>query len=136
MQLPFLQYLDPNINFVPISMAFQDYETAVEVAKSVRKAMEGRDVMILASSDFSHYVPPDQAKLDDTKVMDKIIDLDAKGVYDTVRKYDVTMCGYGPIMTMLLASEGKSAKLLKYANSGDVQAMDRVVAYASVAVYR
>ena len=65
-----------------------------------------------------------------------MLDLDAKGVYDAVRRYDVSMCGYGPTMAMILASEGKSAKLLKYANSGDVQAMDRVVAYASVAVYR
>ena len=135
-QLPFLQYLDPNISFVPIAMAFQDYDTAVELAKSVRKAAEGRDVMILASSDMSHYVTPHQAKVDDTKVLDKVLNLDAKGVYDAVRKYDVSMCGYGPTMAMILASEGKSAKLLKYANSGDVQAMDRVVAYASVAVYR
>jgi len=135
-QLPFLQYLDPKATFVPIAMAYQDYETAVEVARSLRGAIEGRDVVILASSDMSHYVSPHQAKVDDTKVIDKILDLDAKGIYDAVQRYQVSMCGYGPTMAMVMACGGKSAKLLKYANSGDVQTMDRVVAYASIAVYR
>jgi hypothetical protein len=55
-------------------------------------------------------------------------------MYSTVTSNDISMCGYGPVMTMLLICEGKQAKLLKYANSGDVHPMDTVVGYAGIIV--
>jgi AmmeMemoRadiSam system protein B len=133
-QLPFLQYLKRDIKLVPISMGFQDYETAVEAAKAIKKAIAGRDVCIIASTDFSHYIPPEKARQLDTKVIDKILALDPKGMYQTVTSNDVSMCGYGPVMTMLLSCGGKEAKLLKYANSGDVHPMETVVGYAGIVV--
>jgi len=133
-QLPFLQYIDRDIRIVPISMGFQDYETAVDTAKAVKKAIAGRDVCIIASTDFSHYIPPEKARELDTKVIEKILALDPKGMYNTVTTNDVSMCGYGPVMTMLLSCGGKGAKLLKYANSGDVHPMDTVVGYAGIIV--
>jgi MEMO1 family protein len=135
-QLPFLQYIKRGIKIVPISMGFQDYETAVETAKAIRKATAGHDVVIIASSDFSHYIPPEKARQLDTKVIERILAMDPKGMYGAVTSNDVTMCGYGPVMTMLLACEGKEAKLLKYANSGDVRPMDTVVGYAGMIVTR
>jgi hypothetical protein len=133
-QLPFLQYIKRDIKIVPISMGFQDYETAVETDKTVRKAIAGHDVCIIASTDFSHYIPPEKARQLDTKVIERILALDPKGMYDTVAANDVSMCGYGPVMTMLLSCEGKEAKLLKYANSGDVHPMDTVVGYAGIVI--
>ena len=133
-QLPFLQYIKRDIKIVPISMGFQDYDTAADTAKAVKKAIVGKDVCIIASSDFSHYIPPEKARQLDNKVIEKIIALDPKGVYDTVTLNDISMCGYGPVMTMLLGCEGKQAKLLRYANSGDVHPMDTVVGYAGIIV--
>ena len=133
-QLPFLQYIKRDIKIVPISMGFQDYETAVDAAKAIRKAVAGRDVCIIASTDFSHYIPPEKARQLDHKVIDRILALDPKGMYGTVTSNDVSMCGYGPVMTMLLSCGGREARLLKYANSGDVQPMDTVVGYAGIVV--
>jgi len=135
-QLPFLQYIKRDIKIVPISMGFQDYETAVETAKAIRKAVAGRDVTIIASTDFSHYIPPERARQLDAMVIEKILAIDPKGMYDAVTSNDVTMCGYGPVLAMLLSCEGREAKLLRYANSGDVHPMETVVGYAGMIVTR
>lgn len=133
-QLPFLQYIKRDIKIVPISMGSQDYQTAVDTTKAIKKAIVGRDVCIIASTDLSHYIPPEKARQLDAKVIERILALDPKGMYDTVTSNGVTMCGYGPVMTMLLSCEGKGVKLLKYANSGDVHPMDTVVGYAGMVV--
>jgi AmmeMemoRadiSam system protein B len=133
-QLPFLQYIFPEAMVVPIAMGFQDLETAKELAKEIRKAVEGKDVAILASSDMSHYISPAAAKKQDSKLIEKVLALDAKGVEDVIQRYDISACGYGPIMTMLLSCGGKKAELLRYATSGDVAPMDEVVGYAGIVI--
>lgn len=135
-QLPFIQYIKEDVTFVPISMAAQDHETAAEVADEIKAACEGRDVVIIASTDFSHYVPAQVAARQDRPVIDRILALDPEGVYDTVIRKNVSMCGYGPVMAMLMASGGKRAELLKYGNSGDVSPMEDVVGYAAIKVVR
>jgi len=135
-QLPFIQYFKEDITFVPIAMAAQDHETAVEVAEEIKKACRGRDVVIIASTDFSHYVPAQEAAKQDRSVIDRILALDAEGVYDTVIRKNISMYGYGPVMAMLLASGGSRAELLKYGNSGDVSPMEDVVGYAAIKVVR
>jgi len=72
----------------------------------------------------------------DQAVIDKILALDAEGVYDTVIRKDVSMCGYGPVMVMMLACGAKGASLLKYGSSGDVTPMRDVVGYASLVLTR
>lgn len=135
-QLPFIQHIKEDITFVPIAMAAQDYETAVEVADEIKNASRGRDVVVIASTDFSHYVPAQVAARQDRSVIDRILALDAEGVYDTVIRKNVSMCGYGPVMAMLLASGGSRAELLKYGTSGDVSPMEDVVGYAAIKVVR
>ena len=93
-------------------------------------------MIVIASSDFSHYVPPQEAKRKDTLVIEKILKLNAKGVETAVNSQDVSMCGYGPVMAMLEAVNGEDAQLLKYATSGDVSPMDEVVGYAGIIVTR
>jgi AmmeMemoRadiSam system protein B len=133
-QLPFLQYLEPDIKFVPLCIGQQTYKMAREIGGIISKAIKGRDVVVLASTDFSHYVPMEIAKKKDMKALEAIIKLDAKGLYKTVDKLNISMCGYGPVMTMIEAVDGSQAKLLKYSTSGDVMEMREVVGYGAVIV--
>jgi AmmeMemoRadiSam system protein B len=131
-QIPFIQFFSEEARIVPIVMAAQVFETAREVADELRKAIRGRDVIIIASSDFSHYIPASEAKKQDEAVIHKILSMDAEGVYDTVIRRDVSMCGYGPVMVSMLASGASHAELLRYGTSGDVTPMRDVVGYASL----
>jgi len=133
-QLPFIQYLAPSTKFVPVCMLMQDYKAAAEVGQIIGEAIEGHDAVVIASTDFSHYVSPKAAKEKDTLAIDQILDLNPKGLEETVRKNRITMCGYGPVMAMLEAVGGSGAELLKYATSGDVRPMAEVVGYAGIVV--
>lgn len=151
-QLPFLQHLSADLKFVPICMAFQEYEIAAEVGEMVAAAVKDRDALIVASSDFSHVgmnysqIPPrgktapEWAKEQDAKALEKILALDPKGLQDRVAKDDISMCGYGPVTAMLVAAKrlgAKEARLLKYGSSSDVSRDDEMaVGYGAVAVYR
>lgn len=133
-QLPFIQHLQPDMRFVPICMMLQDWKTAREVGRIIRESIAGKDVVVIASSDFSHYVSPETARAKDDIAIQKILKLDAKGLYSACAKHNISACGYGPIMAMLEAVKGSSAELLKYATSGDVRPMAEVVGYASIIV--
>ena len=133
-QLPFLQYLSPSVRFVPICMGFQDYEAATGLGKTIKSAVKGRDVVVIASTDMSHYVPKDLAKKKDSMALDAIKAMDSKRLYEVVRDEDISMCGYGPVIATMTACAGGKAEVLKYASSGDVQPMRDVVGYASVAI--
>ncbi len=140
-QLPFLQYLFGKVSIVPISMMYQTPQTSKDLADAILKAVEklGRDIIIIASSDMSHYEPHDVAVAKDKLAIGKIIDLDPEGLYNVVMDKNISMCGVGPVMTLLYyakAVEGKGAELLKYATSGDVTGEKTwVVGYAAVRVF-
>ncbi|MGQ0798386.1 MAG: AmmeMemoRadiSam system protein B [Methanobacteriota archaeon] len=151
-QLPFLQVLSERSTFVPVCMAFQEYELAQEVGEVVASAASYRDVLVIASSDFTHVGPqyyqmpprgttaPEYARKQDAKAIERILALDAKGFADRVRKDDISMCGHGPVAALLVAAKalgGKDAKLLKYGTSSDVSGDDTTaVGYAAIAIYR
>jgi AmmeMemoRadiSam system protein B len=135
-QVPFIQYFSKDVKFLPITMLLQDYQIAKDLGLSLRRACQGKDVIIIASSDFSHYVPPGFARKQDTAVIEKILALDAPGVETTVLTKRVSMCGYGPVMAMMEAVKGGSAELLRYATSGDLRPMAEVVGYAGIVVRR
>lgn len=140
-QIPFLQYLFGQVRFVPISMMLQDLDTATEVGRDIAKAAkaEGGDVVVVASTDFSHYVPREVAQRNDDLAIQRILALDAPGLFKVVEERGISMCGYGPVMAAIEACSGMGAKkgeLLKYATSGDVMPMREVVGYASIALTR
>jgi len=135
-QLPFIQYLDPEVKVVPIVMGRQDLIMARETAKVLREACAGKDVVILASSDLSHYLPAGAARKRDEMVLERILGLDAEGVIDVVERNDISMCGSGPVASMMMACNGSKARLLHYGNSGDVRPMDEVVGYAAALVLK
>ena len=136
-QIPYLQFFKKEIKIVPITMLIQEMEAAVEVGKIIRESVNslGRDAVIIASSDFSHYVPKNIAYKRDAMAIDRIVKRDIEGFYRTILENKITICGYGPITAMLTATRGK-VELLKYATSGDVQPMDEVVGYASFKVVK
>jgi predicted class III extradiol MEMO1 family dioxygenase len=99
---------------------------------------EIRNVLIVASSDMSHYERAATAKEKDFKAIQQIVDLNPEGLYHAVREYGITMCGYGPAVAMLVACKflgATRAELVKYANSGEVSGdYDLVVGYAGIVV--
>ncbi len=134
-QLPFLQFFKKEIKIVPIVMMAQDYEFASELSDIIHDAIKDRDAVVIASSDFSHYVPKKSAYERDLRAINFLISGDIKGFYKALGEYNVTACGYGPIATAMLSTRGR-ARLLKYATSGDIFPMEEVVGYASIAIER
>lgn len=137
-QVPFIQYIDPGAKILPIIMSRQDSLTAGRLADILKVVCRNRDVVIIASSDLSHYIPKDKAKILDYKVLENITSLSADGIFETVRSNRISACGYGPIATAMMATDPGSAEVLKYSNSYDSLGGDpsAVVGYASVAMYR
>ncbi len=138
-QLPFLQYLyQDKLTIVPICMMMQDLETSVEVGKAVAEACKEKNVIIIASSDMTHYENAESAKRKDKLAIDAILSLDEFKLELTVYKYNISMCGYGPVAAALKASKmlnGKEAKLLAYGTSGDITGdYSSVVGYAAIAI--
>jgi AmmeMemoRadiSam system protein B len=140
-QVPFLQYFFKDFKIVPIALGLQDYETAREVAGELTAAIEkypGK-VVIVASSDFTHYEPAEVAKRKDGLLIERIEKLDVPGLYDEISSLNATCCGYGPIAAMMLSCKRRGAakaRLLAYATSGDVTGDREVVGYAGLAVVK
>jgi MEMO1 family protein len=140
-QLPFLQYrFGQGFKILPICMGMQDEETAIEVGDLVADLISesGRRVVIIASSDFTHYDTAEHAKEIDSEVIDAILNFNISDMYGRLYQRNASVCGYGPIAAMLSASQklgGSRATLLKYANSGDVSGdVSAVVGYAAIIV--
>jgi AmmeMemoRadiSam system protein B len=153
-QLPFIQYFKSKFKIVPIQMLDTRLQTCLEVGKAVAEAIKdrgqardegraakkkrSREVLIVASSDMSHYERAAAAKEKDYKAIKHILNLDPEGLYRTVKDYGITMCGYGPAVAMLTACKilgASEAKLVKYANSGEVSGdYEQVVGYAGIVV--
>jgi len=140
-QLPFLQHLfGDKFKMVPICMMMQDRETSEEVGRAIAKAAAKKDIVVIASTDFTHYEPQQSAVVKDGKAIDNILALDWHGLMRTVEDENITMCGYGPVSAMLKAAKelgAKKAKLLKYATSGETAVpMSQVVGYGSIAILK
>lgn len=125
-QLPFLQVLtDNNFTFVPISLKWQsDLDAYRRIGAAIGEAIKttGEDVLVIASSDFTHYEPQVVAETMDKMAIDAILALDPERLLKTVYENDISMCGVGPVATMLHAVKVLSAthaELIKYATSAD-----------------
>ncbi len=133
-QLPFLEYVLPHPRFVALEVAFDSFAHLERVARVVRAAVEHRDVLLIASTDFSHYVPVATARRLDGLAIDAILARDARRLYDVVRSEDISMCGIAPTTVLLaaLAEEPLAARLLRWGHSGEATPMRDVVGYASL----
>jgi MEMO1 family protein len=139
-QVPFLQRCAPKLSILPIAVGVGDYETLEvlghAVAEGVKQAPE--PTLIVASSDLNHYEPDHLTRVKDRKAIDRILDLDAAGLYETVMREQISMCGFGPVVAMLVAARdlgARRAELVKYATSADAGGpTDAVVGYAGIVV--
>ncbi len=140
-QLPFLQYiLEEPFQIVPIAMKNQSYDASMVLGETVGKLIQKENVVVLASSDFTHFETHERAKNKDSKVLDAIEKMDAKSMYDIKFKLNVTMCGYGPIAATIETAKKTDrvkSKILNYATSGDVSGdRSQVVGYGSAMFYK
>ena len=139
-QMPFIKYRFPRARIVPVMMGQQDLPGATRLGEVITEAVRQtkRDIRIVASSDFSHYVPAAKAKSDDLWAIEPLTTLDVKEFYRRIGERGVTACGYGPIAAMVTACSNlgaTTAKLIRYATSGDVTGDTReVVGYAGITV--
>ena len=148
-QLPFLQALRPELKIVPIAIGTSDFdvlrglgETLADVIaehhEEDQKAERQAKVLIIASSDMNHYESDTITRIKDHKAIERVLAMDARGLWEVVLNEDISMCGFGPTVVMLTAAKllgATSATLVKYATSGDVSGdYESVVGYAGIIV--
>lgn len=140
--LPLLQQSLPrNFSIVPISILRQNPITAMEVAEKIRDANKvmKRKLMIIASSDFSHFESPVDGKKKDDMVLEQIEKQDAEKLYDTVIQHRISVCGYGPIMALMeyskLVAEKPTSVILARGHSGRTRPSSSVVDYITILFY-
>jgi len=140
-QLPFLQYLyGSSFRFVPICFRMQDLTSSREVGYAVASALADKNAVIIASTDMTHYEPHRKASEKDRRAIDAILKMDEILFYKTVESYDISTCGYGPVIALITAAKklnAKKAELLSYKTSGDITGdLSSVVGYAAVGFTR
>jgi hypothetical protein len=139
-QLPFLQVKNPRVAFVPIAVGTSKYEMLEALGQAVAAVVDSQrePVLIVASSDMNHYENDRTTRVKDHKAIERILALDARGLFDVVVREDISMCGFGPSVVMLTAARklgATTAELIRYATSGDVSGeRDMVVGYAGMVV--
>ena len=140
-QLPFLQFLaESEIFFVPITVGTSDLGALKGLGEALAIAIQkvpGR-TLIIASSDMNHYESDSVTRVKDQNAIACMLDLDAEGLYEVVKTENISMCGFGPVTAMLIATiqlGATAGELVKYATSGDIFGeRDQVVGYAGLIV--
>lgn len=140
-QLPFIKAINPKAQIVPVCMGSWHYDKCKDLAQAIFKAAENtkKKIVVIASTDMTHYTDSSIAKICDNMAIESILDLNPKGLFDTVKNKDISMCGVSPTTTAIIYSnlkEAKKAELLKYSNSGDITGdFSEVVGYAGIIIY-
>jgi AmmeMemoRadiSam system protein B len=135
-QLPFLQFIYPRrFKFVPICMMLQDLKTSVEVGEAIARVAEKHGAAVLASSDWTHYEPQEEAQSKDKQAIEAALQMNEKKFQEIIEERPVSACGYGPVTAMIHAAKLRGARigsLLSYQTSGDVTGdKSSVVGYAA-----
>jgi len=145
-QLPFLQALRPELKIVPIAVGTSDFDVLRDLGEALADVIGDRyeeedqheKVLIIASSDMNHYESDAITRVKDHKAIERVLAMDARGLWEVVMNEDISMCGFGPTVVMLTAAKllgATSATLVKYATSGDVSGdYESVVGYAGIIV--
>lgn len=140
-QLPFIAHANPGARIVPLVLMHHDLEVCQDIGRSLTRAIRqtpGRRVLVIASTDLTHYEPYRLAKQKDQCAIDCILTLDPAGLLHTCKQMGISMCGAGPTAAMLYtacALGATHAQLLCYATSGDVsEDYTSVVGYAGLTI--
>ena len=135
-QIPIMQEMYSDFKILPISMINQNKDAAKDIGLAIVKIAEKKKVMIIGSSDFTHYEQNEFAHEQDMALIEPILNLDVKKFYDVLEDRNVSACGYGAIATTMIACKELGAtkgELLKYATSGDITGdTSSVVGYGSI----
>ncbi len=141
-QIPFLQYKNPQIKIVPICLGKMSLEEVKELGKGIAEVIRRyseKYIIIVGSSDFSHYVPHEVAKEKDMRAIKEILRLSEESFLEIVYKERLSVCGYNPIAVTINACKNlgaKQAELIEYMTSGDViKDYSSVVGYAGIVIY-
>ena len=138
-QLPFIQMLLPQARLVPLVMGEQRLDTCQRLAKTLADCIFEKKVLLVASTDLSHYHSYKEAKRLDARVIDRVKKLDPDGLYSDLTSGRCEACGGGPMITTMLAAKrlgAVSSEVLFAANSGDVIGDRlRVVGYMAAALW-
>jgi AmmeMemoRadiSam system protein B len=141
-QIPFLQYLKKDVRIVPILLTHTDSTVYKEIGKGIAEAIKDRpsEVVIMASSDMTHYEDQDSASRKDLLAIVAILELNEDELLKRIREYHITMCGYAPVVSLISACKDLGAgetELVKYQTSGDViRDFSSVVGYAGIIIKR
>jgi hypothetical protein len=139
-QLPFLQRLVPDFRFVPVVLGTDRYPVLEELGHAVAVVVSAQKdpVLVIASSDMNHYESDAVTRVKDHRAIVQIVELNPRGLYDTVRAAGISMCGYAATVAMLVAVldlGAKKAQLIRYATSGDISGdREQVVGYAGIII--
>lgn len=139
-QLPFLQYVyEEGLLLVPVMMGDQSFESARRVGRAIADAVEGRDAVVIASTDMTHRESAATARKQDQVLIRRIEALDAEGLIRERAARQISMCGPGPVAATIVAAKAMGASevaSLAYATSGDVMPSYDVVAYYAAVMRR
>jgi len=139
-QVPFLQFMRPDVTIVPLCLGFGDFAGCRSLGKGIAQAIReyGEDILIVASSDMTHYESAAAARAKDDLAIREVLSLNPEGLLKVCRSEGITMCGVVPATVMLVAAlelGATKAELVRYATSGDITGDNRqVVAYAAFTV--
>lgn len=139
-QLPFLQVVQSKLQIVPIVVGTTEFDVLRGLGEALADVIGAQEenILIVASSDMNHYESDAIARVKDRKAIERVLALDARGLWETVINEDISMCGFGPAVIMLTAAKllgATSAKLVRYATSGDISGdRESVVGYAGIFV--
>ena len=142
--IPFIQYFlaEHPFSIVPISMTDQSFKSASLVAKMILRGASKtkKKIMVIASCDFSHYLPPAKGRELDQIILENILMRDAPGVERAVIENRLSVCGYGPVMSLMEYANSKSPEyqieVLARGHSGEVSPSPEVVNYISLMLYK
>jgi len=139
-QIPFLQVLRRDFLLLPLCLGHLGYNDCLEVGQGLAKAIRatGEPVLMVASTDMTHYESAEAAKEKDSKAIERILALDPRGLYDTVRGLGITMCGVLPTTVAMISAKelgASEAELVAYTNSGETSGdYQQVVGYAGLVI--
>lgn len=137
-QLPFLQQLLGGFTFVPICLGAHRYDYCETVGDAIAEVARNEPIGIVASSDLNHYEDQKETLRKDGLAIDAVLALDPRELWRVVDEYDISMCGFIPTTTMLIAAKqlgAAKAELIKHATSGDINRdYSHVVGYAAILI--
>lgn len=138
MQVPFLRYRNPGVQVVPICLQRLDYSECAALGEGMAEVVRSfaAPVLLVASTDMTHFESQEEARKKDLLAIERVLQIDPRGLYETVKKRRISMCGFIPTTAVLCACKAlgvTKGTLVRYATSGDVSGdYANVVGYAGI----